>query len=187
MYVNKVYTIILYYIFIYIFIYDYVCGVIMVSVFTKRVVAYIADFFVVSAIMWIIAGISYLLIFPFLAYFVYDYFLFLLLIVQIIYFVVLESKKGTTVGKHLLFLKVVSIANYNYRENIDYRQAIIRNLSKIYWIPIIFDIIIGRFYGSSNERILGRLSMSDVISEDSDPSYKSKSSLEEYFREKQKI
>ncbi|WP_225370007.1 RDD family protein [Methanobrevibacter arboriphilus] len=87
-------------------------------------------------------------------------------IIGLAYFILLEKKLGTTVGKHLLFLKVLSTDSYNYNNKISYKQSVIRNLSKIYWIPIIFDILIGRFTGSSNERILGRLSHSEVVLED---------------------
>lgn len=144
----------------------------MVSVFKKRVLAYIADYFVVSAIMWIIAELLYLIVFPFSAFFVYEYMIILAPIIGLAYFILLEKKLGTTVGKHLLFLKVLSTDSYNYNNKISYKQSVIRNLSKIYWIPIIFDILIGRFTGSSNERILGRLSHSEVVLEDMEYSNK---------------
>jgi uncharacterized RDD family membrane protein YckC len=74
-------------------------------------------------------------------------------------------KKGATVGKHLMFLKVVSTLNYNYFSKITYKQAFLRNLSKIYWIPILFDMLIGRFVGPTNERILGKISRTEVVDE----------------------
>ena len=138
----------------------------MVSIFTKRVLAYLADFFVVSAIMWIIAQVLYFVVFPFSAFFLYEYLIILAPIVGFIYFIVLEVKKGATVGKHLLFLKVTSTMNFNYFAKITYKQAILRNLSKIYWIPIIIDVIIGKFTGSSNERFLGKISRTIVVNED---------------------
>jgi uncharacterized RDD family membrane protein YckC len=108
----------------------------------------------------------YFIILPFSAFFIYEYLLILAPIVGLLYFVLLEKKLATTVGKHLLFLKVISTDNYNYQENISYKQSIIRNLSKIYWVPIIIDLIIGRFVGSSNERILGRYAKTEVILEE---------------------
>ncbi|MDR0900768.1 MAG: RDD family protein [Methanobrevibacter sp.] len=145
----------------------------MEKIFKKRIVAYIADYFVVSAVMWIIAQILAIIIVPYSMFIVYDYFIFLAPVVGILYFVILEKNKKTTVGKHLMFLEVVSTINNknsyssNYSNNsISYKQAIIRNLSKIYWVPIIFDLIIGKLYGQSNERILGRLSRTMVIEED---------------------
>ena len=139
----------------------------MVSLFKKRILAYIVDYFVVSAIMWIIAQVLDFL-FHSSAFFVYDYFIFLLPIVIMIYFVVFEKNKGATVGKNLLNLNVLSTANVTYYSNISYRQAIERNLSKIYWFPIIIDLIIGLIVGSSNERILGKLSRTEVVEEGSD-------------------
>jgi len=153
----------------------------MVSVFKKRVLAYIADYFVVSAIMWIIAELLYFIVFPFSAFFVYEYMIILTPIIGLAYFILLEKNLGATVGKHLLFLKVISIDNYNYNNKISYKQSIIRNLSKIYWIPIIFDILIGRFTGSSNERILGRLSHSEVVLENME--YSGETSLEQDLSE----
>ena len=138
----------------------------MVSLFKKRVLAYVADYFVVTAIMWIIAQLLAIIILPYTAFFIYDYFIILLPFVGLIYFVVLESKIGATVGKHLLFLKVVSSGNAGYNTNISYSQSLIRNLSKIYWLPIIIDLIIGRLFGHSNERILGKLSRTEVVKED---------------------
>jgi len=143
----------------------------MVSLFKKRVLAYIADYFVVTAIMWIVAQLLAIVVLPYAAFFIYDYFIIILPFVGLIYFVVLEAKIGTTVGKHLLFLKVVSTANNAYYSNVSYSQSLIRNLSKIYWLPIIIDLIIGRLVGQSNERILGRLSRTEVVNEDAE-SYK---------------
>ncbi|RBQ22914.1 hypothetical protein ALNOE001_13860 [Candidatus Methanobinarius endosymbioticus] len=138
----------------------------MVSIFKKRILAYLADYFIVSAIIWISAQLLYFIILPLSGLFVYECLVILTPIVGIIYFVLLENKWGTTVGKHLLFLEVVSTDDYNYHERIPYKQAIIRNLSKIYWLPIIVDIIIGRLVGSSNERILGRYAKTKVILEE---------------------
>lgn len=151
----------------------------MEKIFKKRMIAYIADYFVVSAIMWIIAQLLAIIIIPYSMFLIYNYFIILAPIIGFLYFVILEKNKGFTVGKHLMFLKVISIdnkkknikdsdyyQNYNYsNKSISYKQAIIRNISKIYWLPIIVDMIIGRIYGDSNERILGRLSKTEVINE----------------------
>jgi len=136
----------------------------MINLFKKRALAYLADYFVVTAIMWIIAELLFF-VFPFMAFSSYGYFIILLPIVQMIYFVVLETKMGTTVGKHLLFLKVVSTDNMAHYSDISYGQATIRNISKIYWLPIIIDLIIGRLFGVSNERIFGRFSRTEVVKE----------------------
>ncbi|MDR2967322.1 MAG: RDD family protein [Methanobacteriaceae archaeon] len=141
----------------------------MEKMFKKRTLAYLADYFVVTAILWIFAQILAIIIIPFSLFFVYNFFIYLLPVFILFYFVLLEKKKGTTIGKDILDLKVVSEDG----ENISYREAIIRNLSKLYWIPIIFDLIIGKYYGESDERILGRWSKTmvvekEVIQEDDD-------------------
>ena len=143
----------------------------MVSLFKKRVLAYIADYFVVTAIMWIIAQLLAIVAFPYVTFFIYGYFIILLPFVGLIYFLVLELKLGATVGKHLLFLKVVSTNDGTFYSDISFIQSLVRNLSKIYWLPIIIDLIIGRLFGSSNERILGKLSRTEVVKEDTE-SYK---------------
>ena len=47
---------------------------------------------------------------------------------------------------------------------INWPQAIVRNLSKIYWVPIIFDWAIGKIF-KSNNRILGDITKTVVIDE----------------------
>lgn len=133
----------------------------MVSIFTKRILAYLADYFVVTAILWILAQILAIIVIPLSFFSVYSYFIFLLPAFIIFYFVLLEKKKGTTIGKNILYLKVVSEDG----KNISYKQAIIRNISKLYWIPIIFDVILGRFVGKTNERLLGQWSKTIVVEE----------------------
>lgn len=134
----------------------------MESIFKKRILAYIIDYFVITALMWILAQILAIIIIPYSMFIIYNYFVFILPIITIIYFAFLEKNKGVTVGKSIMFLKVVSSSG----NEINYFQAIIRNLSKIYWVPIIVDLIIGRFYGDeSNERILGKLSKTKVVNE----------------------
>lgn len=120
-----------------------------------------ADYFVVTAILWILAQILAIIVIPLSFFSVYSYFIFLLPAFIIFYFVLLEKKKGTTIGKNILYLKVVSEDG----KNISYKQAIIRNISKLYWIPIIFDVILGRFVGKTNERLLGQWSKTIVVEE----------------------
>ncbi|MCL2157327.1 MAG: RDD family protein [Methanobrevibacter sp.] len=131
----------------------------MVSMFKKRVLAYLIDWFVIFAILNILAWIVQNSIEILFSIHILNYFIYLLPIFIIFYFVYLEKKKGKTIGKDILDLKVVSEDG----GNITYREAIIRNLSKLYWIPIIFDLIIGRNVGESKERILGQWSKTMVV------------------------
>ena len=132
----------------------------MASVFTRRVIAYILDFFVVSAFMWIISYLCYFLMNPYETYSVYQFFPVILPIIILLYFILLEKTKGATVGKALMYLEVRS----RNGARINWAQAIVRNLSKVYWVPIIFDWAIGKLL-KSNNRILGDITKTVVIDE----------------------
>lgn len=132
----------------------------MASVFSRRVVAYILDFFVVSAFMWIISYLCYFLMNPYETYSVYQFFPVILPIIILLYFILLEKTKGATVGKALMYLEVRS----RNGARINWAQAIVRNLSKVYWVPIIFDWAIGKLL-KSNNRILGDITKTVVIDE----------------------
>jgi uncharacterized RDD family membrane protein YckC len=60
-------------------------------------------------------------------------------IVFVLYFAFMESTYGSSIGKRIFSLKVVS--KTNARPN--FAEAFIRNLSKIYWILLLLDVIIG--------------------------------------------
>ena len=131
----------------------------MVSIFSRRVIAYVMDFFVVSAFMWIVSYLCSLVINPYYSYAVYQYFPFVVPILIIVYFVLCEKYYGATVGKSLMYLQVRS-RNGAF---ISWPQAIIRNLTKIYWLPIIFDWAIGRVLNT--DRILNHITKTVVIDE----------------------
>lgn len=128
--------------------------------FTRRIVAYILDFFVVSAFMWIVSDLLSIFFNPYNMYTVYSYFPYVVPVLIIVYCSVLEKIKGATVGKALMFLRVVSRNGYP----ISWSQAIFRNLSKIFWVPIIFDWAIGRLL-NYNDRVLGIFTKTVVANE----------------------
>jgi uncharacterized RDD family membrane protein YckC len=132
----------------------------MASMFTRRIVAYILDFFVVSAFMWIVSDLLSIFFNPYNMYTVYSYFPYVVPVLIIVYCSVLEKIKGATVGKALMFLRVVSRNGYP----ISWSQAIFRNLSKIFWVPIIFDWAIGRLL-NYNDRVLGIFTKTVVANE----------------------
>ncbi|MCQ2964128.1 MAG: RDD family protein [archaeon] len=141
------------------------------GLFKKRAYAYIIDFFVVSAFMWILAYIAYFAINYFNMFGVYQYAIFILPFIIILYFTIMEGSIGATVGKRLMFIQVVSpLRGYRYRYGkISYTQAFIRSLSKIFWLPIILDILLGKLSG--NVRILDKLSRTIVVEERVDTRY----------------
>ncbi len=131
----------------------------MATIFTRRVIAYILDFFVVSAFMWILSYLAYLIVNPYETYTIYQFFPYILPVIIMLYFVMCEKVKGATVGKALLYLQVRS-RNGAY---ISWAQAIVRNLTKIYWVPIIFDWAIGKLL--KKDRIFSDFTRTVVIDE----------------------
>ncbi len=117
------------------------------------------DFFVVSAFMWILAYLLSLVIEPYYSYTVYQYFPYIVPIIIMVYFVLCEKCAAATVGKSLMYLQVRS-QNGSF---ITWPQAIVRNLTKIYWIPIIFDWAIGR--ALNTDRILNHITKTIVVDE----------------------
>ena len=128
------------------------------SMFTKRIAAYIMDFFVVSAIMWIVSFIISLFANPYQAYQIYAIILYICPIWILVYFIVLEKKKSATVGKALMNIEVLDDRGYS----ISWMQAFIRNITKIYWIPIIFDWAIGKLV-RKDDRIFDVFSHTVVV------------------------
>lgn len=133
----------------------------MASVFTRRIFAYILDFFVVSAFMWIVSYLCYFVMNPYETYAVYQFFPVILPVIILIYFIFLEKTKGATVGKALMYLEVRS----RNGARINWAQSIVRNLSKIYWVPVIFDWAIGKLVKGDNNRLLGSITKTVVIDE----------------------
>lgn len=129
----------------------------MVSVFSRRIFAYVIDFFIVSAFLWILAYLLSLIISPADVGSVYAIFPYLVPIIELIYFIFLEKSKGATIGKSLMYLEVRS-RNGAY---INWAQAVVRNLTKIYWVPIIFDWAIGRVMNT--DRLFGNLTRTVVV------------------------
>ena len=132
----------------------------MASVFTRRVLAYIIDFFVVSAFMWIVSFLLSVFINPYGQFQVYMYFPYVVPVLIILYFVLLEKTKGATVGKALMYLRVISRNGYP----ISTVQAIGRNLTKIFWFPIIFDWALGKLF-RRDDRIFSDFTKTIVVNE----------------------
>ncbi len=129
----------------------------MATVFTRRIIAYVIDFFVVSAFMWIVSFLVSLIVNPLDVISIYNMFPYLVSILGLAYFVVLEKYKGATVGKALMYLEVKSRNGYN----INWAQAIVRNLTKILWFPIIFDWLVGRIMNT--DRLFGKITRTVVV------------------------
>ena len=133
----------------------------MASVFSRRVVAYILDFFVLSALMWIVSYLLFLVIGSKNIYGVYQYLPYVVPVLILVYFILCEKFAGATIGKALMFLQVKSKNGMD----ITWPQAIVRNLTKIYWVPIIFDWLIGKILKS--DRLLNNITRTIVIDDGS--------------------
>ena len=140
------------------------------DLFLKRTIAYILDFFVVSAFMWIISYFAYFFINYFNMFQIYHYFVFILPVIILLYFTILEKNLGATIGKRLMFIEVKSTVPKRGRlgrdYSITYTQALIRSLSKIYWFPIIIDVILGKITGKT--RLLDGITRTTVVEEDTE-------------------
>ena len=131
----------------------------MASIFSRRVVAYLIDFFVVSAFMWIVSYFLYYIVNPYNSYMVYNYFPYAVPVLILVYFILCEKFNGATVGKSLMYLQVRS----KNGSLISWPQAIVRNLTKIYWIPIIFDWAIGKIL--KTDRLFNNITRTIVVDE----------------------
>lgn len=131
----------------------------MATVFTRRIIAYVIDFFVVSAVMWILSYFIFAIMTPSTVYGVYQYLPYVVPILILVYFVFCEKSFGATVGKSVMYLKVKS----QNGSDINWPQAIVRNLTKIYWVPIIFDWLIGKFLNT--DRILNHITRTIVVND----------------------
>ena len=96
---------------------------------------------------------------PMDTYRVYHYFFYIVPILIFIYFVICEKVFGASVGKGIMNLQVKS----KNGANISWIQSIVRNLTKIYWFPIIFDWIIGKFLHT--DRILNNITRTVVVND----------------------
>ena len=109
-----------------------------------RLVAYIID----SIIILIPTAIIYFIIFvaivlsPGSFFLIYGGYLLLPLILgilEVLYFVILDVSWGATIGKRLLGLQVQMVKG----GKVPFDKAFIRNISKIFWLFLILDWLIG--------------------------------------------
>lgn len=129
----------------------------MATVFTRRIIAYVLDFIVVSAFMWIVSYFIFSIVGSNNVYQVYQYMPFVVPVVILIYFILTEKINGSSIGKSIMHLQVRS----KNGAKISWLQAIVRNLTKIYWVPIIFDWIIGKIMQS--DRLFNKITQTVVV------------------------
>lgn len=125
----------------------------------RRLAALIVDIIILTLFMWILSLIIYLITAGVGFFSALNYWIFIGALIIIAYFTYMEGKTSSTFGKRLLNIKVEAKEG-----NMDYRKAFIRNLSKILYLPLIIDVIIGYFFGDSKDRILDKISGTFVVS-----------------------
>src|SRR5213594_3381878 len=79
-------------------------------------------------------------------------------IVWLLYSMLLETVLGATIGKRLLSLRVVAIDG-----NLDIMHCLVRNISKIYWLLFLVDLIVGGVtQGDPRLRLFDRIARTTV-------------------------
>lgn len=131
----------------------------MENLWRKRFFALIIDVFVITLVTWIIGALLYPLIALAGGFGIFNYWVILTILLIIGYFTYLECNYRTTLGKTIMKIKVVADEG-----KLDYQRALIRNLSKILWIPLILDVVVGYLYGDSKIRYLDKIAGTDVVS-----------------------
>ncbi len=109
-----------------------------------RLIAYIIDSIIIAIptyIIWFIITLA--LVFSPLSFFaIYGIalvFPFIFGIIEVLYFAILDVSWGATIGKRFLGLQVQTTNG----GKVPFGKALIRNISKIYWIFLILDWLIG--------------------------------------------
>lgn len=125
-----------------------------------RLIALIIDAIFTSLFLWVLTALIYPLIALTNIYLVLNYWLIIAGIVILLYFTVMEGKWSTTLGKGLLKLKVQAVDG-----DMDYKKALIRNLSKFLWIPLVVDVLVGFATGEkeNKQRYLDKFAQTRVV------------------------
>jgi uncharacterized RDD family membrane protein YckC len=108
--------------------------------------------------MWILSSIIFIITAGVGIFSVLNYWIFIGAVIIIVYFTYMEGKTSSTLGKRVFSLRVVSESG-----EMNYKKAFIRNLSKILYLPLILDVILGFLFGKSNDRFLDKVSGTYVV------------------------
>jgi uncharacterized RDD family membrane protein YckC len=123
----------------------------------RRLVAFIID----SVIVWI--GTAIIAAIIFMPWVIFNPLIgpFFAGILSILYFALLEFWYGWTFGKRIMNLKTTKIDGQ--KPPLD--AAFIRNVSKIYWILVLLDVIIGLATpGDPHQKVTDRIAGTTVVS-----------------------
>jgi uncharacterized RDD family membrane protein YckC len=126
----------------------------------QRFLALLVDIIILTLFMYVVSAIVFLLFAQLGIFYALNYWIIIGAIIIIVYFTFMEGMTSSTLGKKLFKLKVKAVNG-----NMSYIKAFIRNLSKIYYFPLVLDVILGFIFGDTNDRILDKISGTYVISE----------------------
>ena len=128
--------------------------------FLQRLWAVIIDFIVVTLLTTLVNNILFVpLSFMNNITISANYPLVVLVLVTWIYFTVFEAKTNKTIGKRIIGLYVSDSEGY-----MSYKKAFIRNLTKTLWIPLIFDVILGKILNCPS-RLFDKFAGTDVYAD----------------------
>jgi uncharacterized RDD family membrane protein YckC len=130
-----------------------------------RLIAYIIDSIIIAIptyIIWFIITLA--LVFSPLSFFaIYGIaliFPFIFGIIEVLYFSILDVSWGATIGKRILGLQVQTTNG----GKVPFGKALIRNISKIYWIFLVLDWLIGIITpGDKRQKFTDRYAGTTVI------------------------
>ncbi len=134
----------------------------------RRLVAFVIDAIIVAIATFIIGAIIAI---PFiimaaatgLPWFLFNPFAFPFFagILSVLYFALLESWYGWTFGKRIMNLRAIKVGGQ--KPSLD--ATFIRNISKIYWILVLIDVIIGlATLGDPHQKVSDRFAGTTVVS-----------------------
>ena len=70
-------------------------------------------------------------------------------LVLFLYFFLAEGLYAKTIGKHVMGLRVERLDG----KHVDFRDSVIRNISKIYWLLLVLDVLVGLgMHGESSQK-----------------------------------
>ncbi|MCP8317065.1 MAG: RDD family protein, partial [archaeon] len=112
----------------------------------RRIIALVIDSIIVGAGAWILTAILFLPILFSAGWpsfwaspWSWLQFPFVMGLIYILYFTITESAYSYTLGKRIMGLRVITLKG----EIPNFEKAFIRNISKIYWILLLLDVIGG--------------------------------------------
>jgi uncharacterized RDD family membrane protein YckC len=124
----------------------------------KRLIALLIDALIITLFLWLIAALVYPMVLLTKTFSIFNNWPLAAAIAIIGYFTYMEGKKGFTIGKETMKIKVIAL-----NDEMDYKRAFIRNLTKIYWFPLIPDFFLGWVIGDTNRRFFDHIASTQVI------------------------